>query len=214
MLVVLVADAAALDREAARILAHRVREKPVITLGLAAGSTPFGMYRELIRLHREEGLDLSRATTFNLDEYLGLASSHPRSFHRFMREAFFDHVNIPSARTYIPDGTAAGDLEVYCAEYERQIERAGGIDLQVLGIGRDGHVGFNEPTSSLASRTRVKTLARATIEDTRRVFGEGERVPECAITMGIGTILEAGRSSCWGRAPRSRRRSREPSRAR
>jgi glucosamine-6-phosphate deaminase len=201
MLVVLVPDAAALDREAARIVAHRVREKPAITLGLAAGSTPLGMYRELIRLHREEGLDLSRATTFNLDEYLGLAPSHPRSLHRFMREAFFDHVNIPSTRTHIPDGTAAGDLEAYCTEYERQIERAGGIDLQVLGIGRDGHVGFNEPTSSLASRTRVKTLARPTIEDTRSVFGEGERVPECAITMGIGTILEAREILLLGAGP-------------
>lgn len=191
MLVVLAADAPALDREAARIVAHRVREKPAITLGLAAGSTPLGMYRELIRLHREEGLDLSRVTTFNLDEYLGLGPAHPRSFHRFMREAFFDHVNIPAARIHVPDGTVTDDVEGYCAEYERMIARAGGIDLQVLGIGRDGHVGFNEPTSSLASRTRVKTLTRATIEDARRSFGEGERVPECAITMGIGTILEA-----------------------
>ncbi len=188
MLVVLAADTAALDREAARIVAHRAREKPAITLGLAAGSTPLGMYRELVRLHREEGLDLSGVTTFNLDEYLGVAPSHPRSFHRFMREALFDHV----------------DLEAYCAEYERRIARAGGIDLQVLGIGRDGHVGFNEPTSSLASRTRVKTLTLATIEDNRRVFGEGERVPECAITMGIGTILEAREILLLGAGPTKR----------
>ena len=190
MLVVLVPDAAALDREAARIVAHRVRDKPSITLGLASGSTPLGMYRELIRLHREEGLDLSRVTTFNLDEYLGLAPSHPRSFHRFMREFFFDHVNVPASNIHVPDGTAA-DLDAYCAEYERRIVEAGGIDLQVLGIGRDGHIGFNEPTSSLASRTRVKTLTAATMEDNRRVFETGEPVPECAITMGIGTILEA-----------------------
>ena len=162
MLVVLVPDAAALDREAARIVAHRVRDKPSITLGLASGSTPLGMYRELIRLHREEGLDLSRVTTFNLDEYLGLAPSHPRSFHRFMREFFFDHVNVPASNIHVPDGTAA-DLDAYCAEYERRIVEAGGIDLQVLGIGRDGHIGFNEPTSSLASRTRVKTLTAATM---------------------------------------------------
>jgi glucosamine-6-phosphate deaminase len=190
MLVVLVPDPAALDREAARIVAHRVREKPAITLGLASGSSPLGMYRELIRLHREEGLDLSRVTTFNLDEYLGLAPSHPRSFHRFMREAFFDHVNVPASHIHVPDGTAS-DLDAYCAEYERRIVEAGGIDLQVLGIGRDGHVGFNEPTSSLASRTRVKTLTAATMEDNRRVFDAVEPVPECAITMGIGTILEA-----------------------
>src|SRR6476659_2975998 len=111
MLVVLVPDAAALDREAARIVAHRVRERPSITLGLASGSTPLGMYRELIRLHREEGLDLSRVTTFNLDEYLGLAPSHPRSFHRFMREALFDHVNIAPGHIHVRDETVSGDLE-------------------------------------------------------------------------------------------------------
>jgi glucosamine-6-phosphate deaminase len=191
MLVVLLPDPAALDREAARIVAHRIREKPAITLGLASGSTPLGMYRELIRLHREDALDLSRVTTFNLDEYLGLAPSHPRSFHRFMRAAFFDHVNVPPAHVHVPDGTVGADLEAYCGDYERQIAAAGGIDLQVLGIGRDGHIGFNEPTSSLASRTRVKTLTQATMEDNRRLFGAGEPVPECAITMGIGTILEA-----------------------
>ena len=204
MLVVLAADTAALDREAARIVAHRIREKPTITLGLASGSTPLGMYRELIRLHREEGLDLSAVTTFNLDEYLGLAPSHPRSFHRFMREALFDHVNIAPERIHVPDGAVSGDLEAYCAEYERRIAGAGGIDLQVLGIGRDGHVGFNEPTSSLASRTRVKTLTLATIEDNRRVFGEGEPVPECAITMGIGTILEAREILLLGAGPAKR----------
>src|SRR5260370_1762772 len=105
MFVALVAGTAALDREAARIVAHRVREKPAITLGLAAGSTPLGMYRELVRLPREEGLDLSRVTTFNLDEYLGVAPSHPRSFHRFMREALFDHLNIHPPRLHLPDPT-------------------------------------------------------------------------------------------------------------
>jgi glucosamine-6-phosphate deaminase len=113
-------------------------------------------------------------------------------------------VNIPPEHIHVPDGTVSGDLEAYCAEYERRIARAGGIDLQVLGIGRDGHVGFNEPTSSLASRTRVKTLTLATIEDNRRVFGEGERVPECAITMGIGTILEAREILLLGAGPTKR----------
>ncbi|HZP39658.1 MAG TPA: glucosamine-6-phosphate deaminase [Methylomirabilota bacterium] len=190
MLVVPVPDAAALDREAARIVAHRVREKPTITLGLPSGSTPLGMYRGLIRLHREEGLDFARVTAFNLDEYLGLAPTHPRTVHRFMREAFFDHVNVPVSQIHVPDGTAA-DLEASCADYERRIAEAGGIDLPVLGIGRCGHIGVNEPASSLASRTRVKTLTAATMEDTRRQFGAGEPGPECAITMGIGTILEA-----------------------
>lgn len=176
---------------AADMIERQLLSKPNSVLGLATGSTPVGTYRELVRRHKEKGLDFSKVTTFNLDEYLGLDPSHPRSFHRFMREAFFDHVNIPAARIHLLDGRVADDVEGYCAEYERMIARAGGIDLQVLGIGRDGHVGFNEPTSSLASRTRVKTLTRATIEDARRSFGEGERVPECAITMGIGTILEA-----------------------
>src|ERR1051325_8499906 len=120
MLVVLLPDTAALDREAARMVAHRIREKPAITLGLASGSTPLGMYRELIRLHREDALDLSRVTTFNLDEYLGLAPSHPRSFHRFMRATFFDHVNVPPAHVHVPDGTGGADLEAHCGDSERQ----------------------------------------------------------------------------------------------
>ncbi|MGB2622375.1 MAG: glucosamine-6-phosphate deaminase [Candidatus Acidiferrum sp.] len=191
MLVVLKPNYEEMSREAARIVASAVASDPSATLGLATGSTTLGMYKELVRLHKERGLDFSKVTTFNLDEYLGLSEEHPQSFHRFMRENFFDHVNADAAKIHIPDGTIGGNYEEYCNSYERAIRDAGGIDLQILGIGRNGHIGFNEPTSSFGSRTRLKVLTSETIEDNRKSFAPGEEVPECAITMGIGTILEA-----------------------
>lgn len=193
MLVVLKRDYREVGFEAARMIAATVRKKPAAVLGLATGNTMMGMYEELARLHREEHLDFSRVRTFNLDEYLGLASSHPRSFHSFMQGHFFTRVNVAPANIHIPDGMLSGGYEQYCDSYETAISAAGGIDLQILGIGRNGHIGFNEPTSSLASRTRVKVLSAGTMEDNRRSFGAGEKVPECALTMGIGTILEAKR---------------------
>lgn len=191
MLVLLKSSYEELSREAARIVASAVRNKPAVTLGLATGSTTQGMYKELVRLHEEEGLDFSKVVTFNLDEYLGIGVEHPQSFHRFMRENFFDHVNAGAANIHIPDGTIGGDYEEYCISYERAIRDAGGIDLQILGIGRNGHIGFNEPTSSFGSRTRLKVLTNETLEDNRKYFSIEEKMPECAITMGIGTILEA-----------------------
>lgn len=193
MLVVLKNDYDEVSREAARIVAGAVRSKPSIVLGLATGSTPLGLYRELASLYRTEALDFSEATSFNLDEYLGLAPSHPQSFHYFMEENFFSQVNLPRDRRHIPDGTIQGDYDGYCGRYEEAIRSAGGIDLQILGIGRNGHIGFNEPTSSLASRTRLKALSRETIEDNRHMFPNEADVPRCAITMGIGTILESRR---------------------
>jgi glucosamine-6-phosphate deaminase len=193
MLVVLEQDYEDVSREAARIVAHAVRSRPSVVLGLATGATMLGLYRELARMHREQGLDFSRVATFNLDEYVGLNDDHPQSFHYFMRHRFFDHVNIPAANIHIPEGTKRGDFEAYCASYEESIRRAGGIDLQILGVGRDGHVGFNEPSSSLGSRTRLKTLSKETLEDNRRFFSPDEEMPQCAITMGIGTIMEARR---------------------
>src|SRR5208282_6007037 len=136
MLVLLNADYEELSREAARIVAGAVRSKPNATLGLATGSTTLGMYKELVRLHQGQGLDFSRVVTFNLDEYLGLGAEHPQSFHCFMRENFFGHVNVAARNIHIPDGTINGDYEEYCAAYERAIRDAGGIDLQILGIGR------------------------------------------------------------------------------
>lgn len=191
MLVVLKRDYEEISRQAARLIASAVRKKPALTLGLATGGTMVGVYKQLVRLHKEEALDFSRVVTFNLDEYLGLPANHPQSFHNFMQENFFSHVNIDAGNVHIPDGTIRGNYEQYCAAYEEAICKAGGIDLQLLGIGRNGHVGFNEPTSSIGSRTRLKVLSRETIEDNHKFLAPGEQSPRCAITMGIGTILEA-----------------------
>lgn len=171
---------------AAMIVARLLREKPDAVLGLATGSTPLLLYRSLI----EKKLDWSRVTTFNLDEYIGLPQDHPQSYHSFMWTNLFRHVNIDRARVHIPDGNAK-DIPGVCAAYEKRIRAAGGIDLQILGIGTDGHIGFNEPTSSLASRTRIKTLTPQTRKDNARFFGDEESVPHHVVTMGIGTIMEA-----------------------
>ena len=193
MLLVLKPNEEDLGREAARIVANKVRGNPSLRLGLATGSTTLGMYQELVRLHEQETLDFSRVVTFNLDEYLGLSANHAQSFHFFMHQNFFSHVNIDPANIHIPDGAIAGNYDQYCRSYEQAIRDTGGIDLQILGIGRNGHIGFNEPTSSLGSRTRLKVLSKETIDDNRKFFGPREKLPECAITMGIGTILEAKR---------------------
>jgi glucosamine-6-phosphate deaminase len=174
---------------AAHIIANLVRDKPDCVLGLATGGTPLLMYRELARMHREDGLDFSRVTTFNLDEYVGLPPEHPQSYHAFMREHLFQHINAPRERTHIPDGMAA-DVPAECARYEQAIRAAGGIDLQVLGIGTDGHIGFNERSSSLASRTRIKTITDQTRRDNARFFGRPEDVPMHVITMGVGSIMD------------------------
>jgi glucosamine-6-phosphate deaminase len=191
MLVVLKSNYEELSLEAARIVANAIRQNAAVRLGLATGSTTIGLYRELARLHREESLDFSRVV--NLDEYLGISPEHPQSFHHFMTEHFFSHVNLNPRNIHIPDGTISGDYEKYCAAYEAEIRSAGGIDLQILGIGRNGHIGFNEPTSSFASKTRLKVLSKATVADNRKFFGPGEAMPRLAITMGIGTILASRR---------------------
>lgn len=177
---------------AAKMIARFIRSKPDAVLGLATGSTPLALYRELIRMHEEEGLDFSAVRTFNLDEYVGLGPEHPASYHRFMRENLFSRVNIRPELTHIPDGLAV-DVEGSCERYEAKIREVGGIDLQILGIGSDGHIGFNEPISSLASRTRIKTLTPRTRSDNARFFGPNEEVPHHVITMGIGTIMETRR---------------------
>ena len=179
-------------RTAAQVVAALVRKKPTCVLGLATGSTPLGLYRELIRLHREEGLDFSRVVSFNLDEYVGLEPTHPQSYRHFMQTNLFQHINIDVRNTHVPDGRAL-DFESHCEQYERWIKEEGGIDLQVLGIGTDGHIAFNEPGSSLGSRTRLKTLTAETVRDNARFFAEGEEVPRLSVTMGVGTILESRR---------------------
>jgi glucosamine-6-phosphate deaminase len=161
-------------------------------LGLPTGSTPVGLYRELVRLHREAGLDFSRVITFNLDEYFPMPPDDPQSYRRWMQETFFSHVNIASQNIHVPDGTIRpDDAEEYCLRYEQKIRRCGGIDLQVLGIGRTGHIGFNEPGSTRHSRTRMVTLDPVTRRDAASSFFGEENVPHQALTMGVGTILEA-----------------------
>ena len=193
MLLILKQTSEQVGREAARIVANTLRRNPALRLGLATGKTMVGMYQELVRLHRQEKLDFSRVVTFNLDEYLGLKPTHPQSFRYFMQRNFFDHVNVPSDNIHIPDGSLQENYQAYCDAYEASIQKAGGIDIQILGIGRNGHIGFNEPTSSLGSRTRLKVLSKETIEDNRKFFAPREDVPQCAITVGIGTILQARR---------------------
>ena len=171
---------------AARLIARLLKEKPDAVLGLATGSTPLPLYRALVDMQ----LDWSRVRTFNLDEYLGLAPEHPQSYHHFMWENLFRHVNIRPENVHIPDGLAS-DVPAFCADYEARIRAVGGIDLQLLGIGSDGHIGFNEPSSSLASRTRIKTLTQRTRADNARFFASADEVPSHVITMGIGTIMEA-----------------------
>jgi glucosamine-6-phosphate deaminase len=183
-------DSQAASRIAARIVSRVVREKARPVLGLATGNTPLQVYKELVRMHREEGLSFAGATTFNLDEYIGLSSDHPSSFHAFMDRNLFDHINVPRKRIHIPDGQAK-DIPEFCRRYEEDIRSSGGIDLQVLGIGTDGHIGFNEPSSSLASRTRIKTLTAQTRKDNASSFGGEENVPYHCITMGVGTILDS-----------------------
>ena len=179
-----------ISKEAAKIVADRIHRKPNLVLGLATGSSPLGLYKELIRMHKEEGLDFSKVTTFNLDEYIGLPHNHPQSFHYFMFENLFKHVNINPRFIHIPDGMAT-DIEQHCRWYEDEIKLYGGIDLQVLGIGANGHIAFNEPGSSLGSITRIKTLTEKTIKDNARFFNSLDEVPKMAITMGIGTIMNA-----------------------
>ncbi len=185
-----------LARSVARTIAAVIRERNSFgqnaVLGLPTGSTPTGVYRELVRMHREEGLDFSGVVTFNIDEYYGLHPEQLQSYHYTMRRALFDHVNIPPGNIHIPDGTVPLDrVEAYCRHYEDLIERAGGIDLMLLGIGRDGHIGFNEPYTSRNSRTQLVTLDPVTRTDAASDFFGKENVPTQAITMGIGTIYEA-----------------------
>lgn len=190
MLVEVFEDYESISARAADVVSEQIRRKPDSVIGFATGSTPLGLYEHLIRNHRERGLDFSKITTFNLDEYVGLPPTHPQSYHHFMWENLFDHINVNESRVYIPHGMT-DDVEEFCQWYERQIEEAGGIDLQILGIGANGHLAFNEPGSSLGSRTRIKTLTEKTVRDNARFFADGESVPHQAITMGIGTIMDA-----------------------
>lgn len=180
--------------EIADLIRSRASQNRTCVLGLATGSSPVGVYDELVRLHREEGLSFANVVTFNLDEYFPMQSNELQSYVRFMREHLFDHIDIDPGQIHIPDGTIAkSDAHEFCRQYEEQIAQAGGIDIQLLGIGRTGHIGFNEPGSEKNSRTRMITLDKVTRIDAASDFFGAENVPRHAITMGVGTILASRR---------------------
>lgn len=191
----------AVAREIANLIRTRQREQRRAVLGLATGSTPVSVYAELVRLHREESLSFANVTTFNLDEYYPMSPEHPQSYHRFMRTHLFDHVDIPAGQWHLPDGTVAkGGVDAHCAAYDAMIQAAGGIDFQLLGIGRTGHIAFNEPGSPRRSPTRLVTLDPLTRRDAAGDFGGNEHTPLHALTMGVRTILGARRIvlMAWG----------------
>ncbi len=176
----------------ARVIAQEVRANPHSVLGLATGRTMELLYEHLVREHRERGLDFSLSRTFNLDEYIGLPPEDPNSYRAYMNRHLFTRVNIDIRNTHVPNGLAP-DLDAECARYEELIRKHGGIDLQLLGLGRAGHIGFNEPLSALRSKTRVKALTPETVAQNSPLFDEGTPMPRHAITMGVGTILECKR---------------------
>ena len=183
-------DEAAVAEFVAALVAERLAAAPRLVLGLATGQTFLAVYERLVALYRSGMVSFAGATTFNLDEYARLPAEHPASYPAFMRRCLFHHVEIDPARAHLPDGMA-DDLKAEAARYEAAIAAAGGIGLQLLGIGENGHIGFNEPGASFSSRTRVVTLDASTRRANSRFFPEGEDVPERAVTMGIATILEA-----------------------
>jgi glucosamine-6-phosphate deaminase len=178
---------------AAELIADALRARPALVLGLATGRTMEGVYARLVRYHQEDGLDFSRCTTFNLDEYLGLPAVHPGSYHRYMAEHLFRFVNLSPSHFHLPDGMTQ-DVEQACRHYEALIREAGGIDLQLLGLGLTGHIGFNEPGAAFLSRTHETRLTDLTrLQNAGPFGGMAAAVPARAITMGLGTILEARR---------------------
>lgn len=179
-----------LSQKAAKHILKVINDNPNAVLGLATGSTPIGMYEELIKYTKEEIADFSRVVTFNLDEYIGIPPSHPQSYHYFMQTHFFNHININPQNTHIPNGMAK-DLLVECAAYDNQIKSYGDIDIQVLGIGNNGHIGFNEPDDELTIGTHITKLTEDTIKANSRFFESIEQVPTHAITMGLGEIMKA-----------------------
>jgi glucosamine-6-phosphate deaminase len=185
MRVLVTPDYRTLSHTAAELVLKAIHAKPNLTLGLPTGNTPLGMYEELVTRYQEDQLDFSQLQTFNLDEYCGLPHDHPKSFRTYMRKVFFDRVNVAPANIHFPE-------EHHPQEFERGIQGAGGIDLLIVGIGANGHIAFNEPGSLMDSRTRIVDLAPETIQNARQHFGS-EAVPSKAVTMGVGTILDARR---------------------
>ncbi len=179
-----------MSRKAANIIGAQVTMKPNCVLGLATGSSPIGTYKELIARYNNGDLDFSNATSVNLDEYKGLSGDHDQSYRYFMNHNFFDHVNIPKERTFVPDGTEP-DADKACSAYNAIIKSVGGIDLQLLGLGHNGHIGFNEPTDCFPPVTHCVDLTESTIEANKRFFASVDDVPKQAYTMGIQNIMLA-----------------------
>lgn len=190
MKVIICRDYEGMSRRAAKIFAERIKAKPDVVLGLATGSTPEGLYAELVRMNKAGEISFEQVRTFNLDEYVGLAPDHDQSYRCFMNAKLFDHVDIDKANTHVPNGKA-GDLAAECAGFEEKMKAAGGVDLQLLGIGSNGHVGFAEPGSPKDGRTAVVDLTESTIKDNSRLFDSVDEVPKQALSMGIGTVLDA-----------------------
>ncbi len=179
-----------LSKRAANIIKKEIGKKPDLVLGLATGSTPKGTYEHLIQAHKKENLDFSKVTTFNLDEYIGLSEDHPGSYRYYMNESLFNHINVDKNNIHVPNGKAS-NLEEYCKTYDREIEASGGIDLQILGIGTNGHIAFNEPGLDLPVGTSIAELTDNTIKDNSRFFDSIEDTPKTAISLGMGGILKA-----------------------
>ncbi|WP_204518588.1 glucosamine-6-phosphate deaminase [Brevibacillus fulvus] len=179
-----------LSRKAADCVAQQIKRRANSVIGFATGGTPVGMYAELIRMHQQEGLDFQQVTSFNLDEYVGLSTDHPQSYYHFMWERLFSQINILPENIHVPPGIF-DDAEAVCRQYEAQIEQAGGIDLQILGIGQNGHIGFNEPRDTFTVSTHITELAEKTRKANARFFSSEAEVPHRAITMGIGSIMKA-----------------------
>ena len=179
-----------MSREAAKLIAAQIKEKKNSVLGLATGSTPVGMYRILAEMNKKKEISFKNVTSFNLDEYYPLDADNPQSYHYFMKENLFSKIDINPENTYILDGTSE-NTEEECKNYEQLIADKGGIDMQVLGIGQNGHIGFNEPDATLNSETHLTSLTENTIEANSRFFDDIEKVPKKALTMGMGTILKA-----------------------
>jgi len=190
MQIQVVSDYLEMSRLAARVVAEEISQHPRTVLGLATGETPLGLFQELIRLHRTQGLSFAEVKTFNLDEYIGLHPSDSHSYQYYMYSNFFRHINIRPENISMPDSLAS-DAQMECIKYEEKIRANGGIDLQVLGIGHNGHIGFNEPGTDFSQTTHVVRLAESTIKNNARFFHSQSDVPRLAISMGLGTIMKA-----------------------
>jgi glucosamine-6-phosphate deaminase len=190
MRVIVVENYEEMSKKAALMIASQLYLNPKSVLGLATGSTPVGMYEELIRLYESGEIDFSQAMSFNLDEYYGISKDKKQSYHSFMKETFFDHINIPEDKRFIPDGLAE-DVETECRNYDKSIIEMGGIDIQVLGIGVNGHIGFNEPNINFEAKTHLVNLDEQTIKDNARFFDSIDEVPRQAISMGMKTIMQS-----------------------